>query len=392
VSAGTELRLPAYGERSLADLLPSLAGALGVGDPGPIPFPSLQRVCVLLVDGLGWHLLRANRDVAPFLARLLDRAEVGTGAGAGAATTVFPSTTATSLASLGTGLPPGGHGIAGFQVAVPGAGWVLNSLEWDERVDPMAWQPEPTVFQRLSAAGVAVTRVGLGAFDGSGLTVATMRGGSYAAVETAGQRAAAVRTALTRGERSLVYAYYGELDRTGHVSGCGSDAWREELAVVDTVVARIAALLPAGAALVVTADHGMVDVAAEARLDLADEPELAAGVRRFAGDPRARYLHVREGAREDVRSAWCERLGDRAWVCTREEVEAAGWWGPMQDRVRERFGDVVVAARGTTAVFDRRVDTPEVLGLVGHHGSLTAAEMEIPLLVWHARKPGTVQD
>jgi predicted AlkP superfamily pyrophosphatase or phosphodiesterase len=370
--------LPAYGVRSLGELLPSIAAAMepeGGQWRGPLAFAPVRRACVLLVDGLGSHLLAAHADIAPTLAAATVESSL---------TTAFPSTTATSLATLGTGLPPGRHGITGVTVRVPGTATVMNSLTWENGVDPRVWQPWPTVFEHLLREGVAVTRVGPAAFDGSGLTEATLRGGDYVAVDTAGQRAAAIVAGLARGERSLVYAYHRDLDLTGHVSGCDSLAWREELALIDAVVARLAALLPADAALWVTGDHGMVDVTADARIDLADEPELSAGIMHLAGEPRARHLHTRVGAAGDVLHAWRERLGDRAWVCSRAQAVAQGWFGAVEPRVTERIGDVVVAARDGLSVVDRRVDPPALLALIGHHGSLTPAEVEVPLLQWRA--------
>ena len=370
--------LPAYGVRSLGELLPSVAAALarqGGERRGPLAFAPVRRACVLLVDGLGWHLLAANADIAPTLAAAMVDPPL---------TTAFPSTTATSLATLGTGLPPGSHGITGVTVKIPGTGTVMNSLTWENGVDPRLWQPWPTIFERLLAAGVAVTRVGPAAFDGSGLTEATLRGGDYVAVDSAGQRAAAIVAALQRGERSFVYAYHRDLDLTGHVSGCNSLAWREELALVDAVVARIAALLPPDAALWVTGDHGMVDVCPDGCIDLADEPDLSAGLTHLAGEPRARHLHTRRGAAEDVLQTWRERLGCRAWVCLRAEAVTEGWFGMVEARVAERIGDVVVAARDGLSVVDRRVDPPGLRALVGHHGSLTPAEVEVPLLQWRA--------
>jgi hypothetical protein len=370
--------MPAYGVRSLAELLPSIAAALapeGNYRRGLLALAPVRRACILLVDGLGWHLLAANADIAPTLAAAMVDPPL---------TTAFPSTTATSLATLGTGLPPGGHGITGVTVRIPGTGTVMNSLTWENGIDPRRWQPRTTVFERLLAAGIAVTRVGPAAFNGSGLTEATLRGGDYVAVDTAGQRAAAILAGLQRGDRSLVYAYHRDLDYTGHISGCGSVAWREELALVDAAVARIAALLPADAALWVTGDHGMVDVTADARIDLADEPDLSGGLAYLAGEPRARHLHARDGAAEDMVQTWRERLGDRAWVWSRAEAVAEGWFGAVEPWVSERIGDVVVAARDGLSVVDRRLDPPGLLALVGHHGSLTAAEVEVPLLQWRA--------
>ncbi|MDP9398702.1 MAG: alkaline phosphatase family protein [Actinomycetota bacterium] len=369
---------PRYGERSLADLLPSVLAALSGRDgrANPLHLAPVERACVLLVDGLGAQLLERYAELAPNLAALAAGPRPPEPLMAG-----FPSTTATSMGSFGTGLPPGAHGLLGYEVAVPGSDEVLNELAWNERIDPRAWQPRSTVFERAAAEGIAVARIGPSFFDGSGLTEAALRGGRFVAAETEGERMAAAAAALLEGRRSLVYVYYGDLDATGHRCGVDSEAWRLQLEIVDRMVAQLAARLPAGAALWVTADHGMVDVPLDARVDLAAEPELAAGVRLLTGEPRARYVHARAGAEADVLAAWRERLGDRMDIWSRNEAVAGGWFGRcVEEHLRARIGDVVAVAREPVAVVDSAREAPELLRLVGLHGSVTDSEMLVPLL------------
>lgn len=368
---------PRYGGGALPDLLPSVLAALGVpGETGLLDLQLPPRVAVLLVDGLGAELLAANRAYAPFLAGLL--------AAGRTLTAGFPSTTAASLTSLGTGLPPGAHGVLGYQVRRPD-GRVLKTLAWKpEDVDPLTWQPHRTAFQRAAAAGVAVSAVGPRRFQGSGLTMAAFRGARPLGADSPGEAAAATLAALAAvepGRRALVYTYYGDLDATGHRAGCSSLAWQLQLAHADRLAEQIAAGLPAGSALVVTADHGMVDVPVGERRDVDDEPDLAAGVAVLAGEPRARYVHAVPGAAADVLAAWREALGGGWWVRSREEAVAAGWFGPAVDsEMAARIGDVVAAAHGTGAVVSTKAE-PAESGLLGHHGSLTTAEQLVPLLV-----------
>lgn len=327
---------------------------------------------MLLVDGLGWQLLRIGADAAPYLS-------------AHAAPTIldvgFPSTTATSLGSLGTGLAVGAHGLLGYELVAPDGLGVLNLLRWDDRPDPLAFQPAPTVFERVAAARVPVTRVLPARFATSGLTRAALRGGAFVPADTHGERVAAVVAALASVPSALVYAYDGGLDATGHRHGCGSPAWRHELAHVDRMVEQLAANLPAGSTLVVTGDHGMVDVPAAARVDVGADAELADGVRLVVGEPRARYLHTLPGADDDVLACWRERLGARASVYARDEAIAAGLFGPVRGPHRARIGDVVVVARDDLAVVDSRTMPPELLALVGMHGARSDAERLVPLLV-----------
>lgn len=168
----------------------------------------------------------------------------------------------------------------------------------------------------------------------------------------------------------------------GHAYGPGSDPWRLQLAHIDRLAATIAERLPPEGMLVVTADHGMVTISKEDRIDFDAQPELQDGVRMLGGEPRARHVYTEPGATDDVLHRWRAVLGEQAWTLRRDDAIAAGWFGPqVAGHVRDRIGDVVVAARENIAVIRSAVE-PRLSRFVGHHGSLTAAEQLIPLLVF----------
>lgn len=369
--------LPGAGEGLLDRLLPTVATSLGVSGlarPGDRVLAPARRAVVVLVDGLGAELLRRRGGHAPFVRSLMGRPEsVTLGCG-------FPSTTATSMATFGTGRLAGEHGLVGYEAYDPATGRAFNELSWEDGPDPRQWQPHPTVFEAASAQGVETVRVGPGFFDGSGLTEAALRGGRFVAASSLDRRVDVTLEALRAHRRALVYLYWGDLDKVGHVHGCESWQWGEELESIDAALRRLAASLPPDCALHITADHGMVDVPHERRLDLAYEPDLAAGVAEFAGEPRSVQLHCMPGAVPDVLAAWRERLGSGAIVVTRDEAVAAGWFGPVESRVAPRIGDVVATMTGPVAVADSRRHRPELMALVGLHGSLTLDEVAIPWL------------
>jgi hypothetical protein len=376
-----DLAVPRYGDATLADVLPGVAAALGVpverGDLPPDPLDlttalgGARRVAVLLVDGLGADLLRAHAHLAPALSSLARPA--------GDLSAPCPSTTPVSLATLGTGVPPGSHGILGFVTDVPGEERTLNHVQWHDDPDPDTWQARRTVFELSAAAGIAATAVGPFAYAGSGLTRAVYRGAEYPGSVSHGDLVAQVLHALAATPQALVYGYLPELDLTGHVRGVDSAAWRAQLALLDAVVEQLVDGLPDDAALLVTADHGMLDVPVETRFDLDEEPALADGVRVLAGEPRARYVHAEAGAEDDVLARWRELLGDRAWVVGRDEAVSSGIFGPVDDAVAARIGDVVALARGSWALTAPRLE-PGPSRLVAYHGSLTPTELAIPLL------------
>lgn len=394
--------LPAYGAGTLAEVMPSAAAALGVAGfadtlgVARVDEP-LTAVGVLLVDGLGAELLAAHAADAPTLSAL---AATGT-----TITACFPATTAVSITSLGTGLLPGEHGISGYSMGVPPLAdpaaepdLVLNTLRWcahgaTDPVDLLAAlppedvQPRPTVLQRAARAGVAVTTVAPEVQRRSGLTRAALRGGRFQGATALGDLAGDLLHGLDvdrstgRDGRALCYAYHGDLDMLGHRHGPGSLPWRLQLAVVDRVVASVVERLAPGAVLLVVADHGMVTTDRGGQVDIDTTPALLHGVRRLAGEARVRHVHAAGGAGDDVRDAWRAELGDRAWVLTRDEAVEAGWFGPVvDDLTRGRIGDVVAAARGNATMVRTR-NEPRESALVGHHGSLTAAEQRVPLLI-----------
>jgi Type I phosphodiesterase / nucleotide pyrophosphatase len=371
--------LPTYGKSALSDLLPSVGTALGCmngnrADAGVLDLPPASRYAVLLVDGLGLDLLHAHGDDAPYLCSLMRATS------SRSLTVGMPTTTATSLTSLGTGLPPGQHGVVGYTCRVPGTNRLLNALRWDSRVDPVEWQPHPTVFDRIARGGVKATAVSKRAFATSGLTLASQRGADFVGADTAGERIAETVRAV-RHPRSLAYLYDSELDGTGHRDGCSSEAWRLQLATIDSFAERLRAELPSDVVLVVTGDHGMVDVPVTGRLDVDEEPELLDGVVVFGGEARLRHLYCRAGAVEEVAERWRTRLGDQAVVFTRAEAVAAGWFGPsVSPQVEPRIGDVLIGCLEPVAVLSSQRFALEV-ELIGMHGSLTRAEMIVPLLV-----------
>ena len=263
--------------------------------------PAVPRTVVVLVDGLGHDLLRQRSGHAPFLRSHLPTAHrVPCG---------FPSTTATSMGTFGTGLPPGSHGLVGMQVLDPATDRLLNELSWEDGPDPRAWQPNETVFEAAENDGVSVTMVGPHYFDGSGLTTAALRGGRFRAARSLEDRVDAAVAAVRATPRSLVYLYWGEVDKVGHVHGCQSWQWGDEVESVDAALRQLAARVPDDTSIVVTADHGMVDVPFHDRIDLVHEPALMAGVRHLGGEPRNLQLYTEPGATADVEAAWASRLG-----------------------------------------------------------------------------------
>lgn len=376
-----------YG-RGVHHLVPALVAAV-CGETAPLTsalVPGGRAVALLVVDGLGARQLAAHSELAPTLTEGSRRVLHAP----------FPTTTVTSLTSIGTGRPPGEHGLPGYAFRLPpdprpffGLTWSWDAHDPDravvDQVRPEVVQPLPTAFERARRAGVRPVTILRDEFATSGLTRAGLRGGDVIGANGLSATLAAIRDVLVHAAGpTVVYAHHGRLDAVGHIQGPGSDAWCTELARIDGAVASLGASLPPGTALVVTGDHGMVAVPDEGCVELAETPDLMAGVGVLAGEPRARQLHTIDGAHDDVLATWREHCGQRAWVLSRDEAIAAGWFGPVVSaRVRPRIGDVVVSAQVPSLAWVHR--DRDLLGgrLAGQHGAATPEEVEVPMAVFN---------
>ncbi len=322
-----------------------------------------------MLDGLGHHQLDARRGHAPFL-RSIEQGTITAG---------FPTTTATSLALFGTGQPAGRTGMTGYTARNPRTGALANLISWDGAYEPEEWQREPSMLEQADLRGVRVTTLGKQAFAGSGLTHAALRGGKFVGAERLAERID-VALSVAR-EPGVSYCYWGEIDSAGHKHGWQSDQWVAALEDADRELRRMARNLPRGAVMVVTADHGMIDIRGERRWNVPDVPDLARGVELIAGEPRALHVFVGQADPHDVAQRWRGVLADDAAVFTREEAIATGLLGAVSEHVQERLGDVIVAMAGKATVVDSRTQSPQSMGLIGVHGSLTPEELYVPLLV-----------
>lgn len=355
----------------LPDVLPSVLASLSVpGFEDTLGLEPLRQVVVMVIDGLGAEQLAEYADHAPFLKSMqpvvqhLDAA--------------FPTTTPTGLTSIGTGLSSGEHGIVGAAFRLQADGPLLRPLHWGSEPAALEVQPNATAWEQAAWSGVHVAAVSPRQYHDSGLTTAALRGARPVGGDSPGEVAVNAVAEVRAADRSLVYAYHPTLDRTGHIHGVGSPAWLADLAHVDLLARATAEGLPSGAALLLTSDHGMVNVDPTGRIDLAADSLLGVDVDAIAGEPRMRMLYVRRGADDDVVRRWSDRIGHAAWVVPTGEAVEYGWFGDVDPDVHERLGDVLVLARPGYALladFDRRTGR-----LIGQHGSLTQQEVRVPLL------------
>ncbi len=355
--------LPAFSRGCVSDIVPIMLGRVPPNPGTPLPDTGGARV-LLVLDGLGWNQLQQRSMIAPIM----------TSMGGAAITTVAPSTTATALTSITTGLTPGEHGIVGYRMAIDGA--VLNALRWgtknrpDERktIPPSSLQPfEPFLGERVSYVSKAE-------FARTGFTQAHLRGAELHGYRTTAVMVHEVARLVTEGA-PFVYAYYDGIDKVSHEYGLGS-VFDAEVAFVDRLVGDIIAAVPSGTQVVVTADHGQVDCGSALEPINEDVLHLCESL---SGEARFRWLHARRGAHVELEAVARDRHGDVAWIVPFERMVDEHWFGPtMRSEVRDRFGDVALLPFEPMGFDDP--DDGGSFPLIGRHGSLTADEMLVPLL------------
>jgi hypothetical protein len=332
----------------------------------------MGRELLFLIDGFGFDTLSQYADVMPTMSRMFNH---------GLVQTSFPSTTATSLATLTTGELPGVHGMLGYTVQVPRSGGrLLNALKWDERVDPENWQPVETLFQRAAKVGISVTHVAAKRYENSGFTRAVFRGAEYKGANVVADLVSETKQALQK-TPSFVYLYVNDLDNAGHSDGVGSDKWIAALSAIDQMVSQLMKEAPKGTRIWVTSDHGMINV--QEKIIIGKDNPLLTGVSVIAGEPRARHLYLENDsvqARSDAASLWQQYLQEKALVLTREQAISSDLFGAQlsADAV-DRMGEVIAIARGGLVLLDpERADKEGAM--VGHHGGDSEIESQVGLL------------
>jgi len=341
-----------------------------VGDPDDAPAwmqasaIGADQTIVLVLDGLGWEQFDARRSLMPTLDAMDGRS----------ITTVCPSTTATALTSITTGLPPGEHGVMGYRMAIGRD--VLNVLRWTTHRGDARQSIPPRSIQSHDPFGSQRPPIVVRAeFQHSGFTAAHLHNTRMVGYRMPSTLAIEVAR-LARGGEPFIYVYYDGIDKVAHEYGLG-EHYEAELVAVEWMIQYLVDVLPPRSALVITADHGHIDVGDNS---VRPHPEVMSAVDFQSGEARFRWLHALPGASNELLGAAQEHHSDIAWVLSRQECIEQGWFGPtVTPAAASRLGDVAIVPFEPVA-FEEPTDTGPY-DLIGRHGSMTSPEVMVPLLV-----------
>ena len=372
---------------NLAPMLPSVPNSFGRlseaylsaflaldGKPNPLSLAVKQSYLVILVDGLGVANIKSAGGHAGFLNQKLSTSK--------SLFSGFPTTTATSLASFATGKQSGEHAFIGYRVFDREVSKPINLLnDLGTEFPPQMYQDLQTISEQAVKAGKNVITVGPGEYEGSGFTQATMPASKYLAAKTLQERFDAARSEIAK-PGTLVYLYIPELDQLAHRFGCQSQNWLNTIEDLDSVLAAFMKSLPKTAGAILTADHGVIDVAQTSHIYL-EQYEAMKDLAMIGGDPRVGFLYFDAGI--DLvakREALQADLGSQVEVVTVQELVDAGWYQPLSESAKKVAPDLVLLPKGDRVVYHREFAKVKSMSMIGQHGGTSKAEWEVPLLVF----------
>jgi hypothetical protein len=400
--------MPDYVGGGLLNVPATVLDVLGARDAADAPpltalDPALregvQRVVVILADGLGWWQLEmfCDRGDTPFLAELRERARRRDRAQLIDATTVFPSTTAAAITTLNTARTPLEHGNIAYFLWLEEFAQVTAMLRWgpaiarrgsyfdDPAVDPLRFVKVPSIHARLRERGIPSYVIEPEIFRSEAMTrmhAAEANFVGYVVPSTMGVR---LHSSLADAPRpSYVYAYWSGIDTVSHLYGPRSQEAAIEAAMFDLSLRHALGGRAAGDTLVLlTADHGHATTDPDKMLDVIGDQELRALLRNPpAGEPRLVFLHTDRSqlVRDHIETKW----PGQATLLDRDELIDAGLFGRGDPTTaRRRIGEVVMLLDRDLSASIVKVDG-QTLRHRGSHGGMTADEMRIPVLAWRA--------
>ena len=369
--------------RLMASVERAAGGPAADGPPLPkLPASTLataRSLVLLIIDGLGSEYLAHASPGGPLSHnRLCDLRSV------------CPATTAAAVTTFFTGQSPASHGLLGWftpfeardEVVLPLLARVRNGRSLPPHDLAMLYRSPPLAARLARDCHVVTARRLVGsAYTRHHAGPATVHGyrsltGLFGLLE---------RLLRADGPPRYIHAYWPELDHLGHERGIGHRRTREHLRDIEVQLGRfLKAVAGAGATVLVTSDHGFVDIAADHALLLNDRPQIMRRLRLpLAGESRLAFVHAKPGERDAVGAELAEFLDGRATIHDGQQFIDAGFLGPGEPHpaLAQRVGDFVIAMADGWTLRDRLPgETP--FAPVGVHGGLSEAERRVPLAVF----------
>jgi len=334
-------------------------------------------ILFMVLDGLGYNYL-VNHGSGLWLRENL----------VSSISSVFPPSTGSAMTTFYTASAPISHGITGWYVYLKKIGAVTRFLPYTTLVNDIPIEPDITSFIGSEAWLKKVERsvfVAPNRIIHSPYSKFASKGSIRIGYQSLRQLFGKVRNLTTKSQkRQFVFVYYPDLDAIAHEKGIESQAALKELVLLDKNLEKLAQEVPDNVRIIITADHGLVDIHKESTVLLGNHPELKKMlIAPVCGDTRSCYFYIRPNKSDNFQSYMKDNLSYACTVCKSSELVQRGWFGrgnPSKE-FDGRVGDFVAIMKERYALLDRYPgqDYPD---LVGQHGGVSEQELLVPLIIY----------
>ncbi|MDG6902048.1 MAG: alkaline phosphatase family protein [Nitrososphaerota archaeon] len=398
---------PDYSGYCLSNVPSTVLSVFGVDHARPVlPKDALggaetsgvENVVLILCDGFGYDEWMRQSGKG-FVGSLTKKGSVRP------ITTVFPSTTAAALTTVSTGLTPQEHGLPEWFVYMDELDSVIVTLPFTRVGEPgrdtLVGQVRPnflfdgrTIFERLKEAGVNSMSLTSRSLAYTAYSKVSHKGSDVTPYASASDLTVSLRRMLESSKgRNLFYVYWSYVDTIEHIYGPNTDEADVEASLIshalqEGLLSKLSKEAARKTLVLVTADHGQINVAPEKTLYMNRWKKLEGFLERGRsakpippwGSARDAYLRVKEDKLDEAKRYLEDRLEGVASVVETDESIRMGLFGINKPsrKFRRRVGNLMVLPHGTKTVW-YRYRPGEPLTLRGHHGGLLKGEMTIPL-------------
>lgn len=402
--------LPAYGDNCFSNIPSTILNLFGIENNKPTVSRDYferytgkhyKNVVLFLIDALGFNQWKKYANHFP-LFRQLDK-----GGYLNSITSIFPSTTAAALNTISSGLTPAEHGLFEWFLYLKEIDKTIETLPFkelgsekrdsllDEKVSPKVLFSNSTIYRLLKSHGVNSFSFVNKAYADSAYSKVSREGSNNITFTNFSDLVVKLRSQLLESNgRNYCFIYWDKLDSLSHEYGPSNDAYRVELSKIShlfltELVEKIDKKTKSETLLIITADHGQIDVNWEKTIYLNKDNLLMKALQKDkkgnlilpTGGPRGVFLHIRESEIETLQKHLEDRLKNEADVIRTEEAISLNLFGKnkIRGKFRNRLGNLLLLARKNYMIW-REYENKE-LKFLGHHGGLSKEEMLIPFSV-----------
>jgi predicted AlkP superfamily pyrophosphatase or phosphodiesterase len=378
--------LPNYQDGSIINLMSSIVesfnGKIGYNHLKilkPSELKSYDNLVLILVDGLGYEYLLKHGKGSILNKHLR-----------GNMTSVFPSATSAAIPAISTGLSPQEHEMTSWFAFLKELGCVIIPLPYVTRVKPRAPIKEPIsnlftltpIADKIKAQSYLVTMNEIVDSEFTNATAGNSKKLAYR--DLAGCFKETKKAIKSSKKRKFIFTYYGEHDHLCHEHGIESKKATAHFKQFNKELSKfIKSIKGTNTAIIITADHGEIDVPKNKKIKIKDHPKLAETLTLpICGDNRYAYCFVHSSKKEQFEHYVKNKLNYCCELHKSLDLVKKNYFGlgNPSKRFIERIGDYTIIMKENYAIYQKLAGEEEHYN-ISEHGGLSKQEMLVPLIL-----------